>query len=108
MSTCVPSLKPVCTRVFLALFSASRKTEAPAFSVTSASTGIRRASSLRSMPILTMAHPRPELQLGVWQFDFDQHGFAGLVERIGEASHFAFETSPWEPINGQLDRLISC
>src|SRR6266516_4353817 len=53
-------------------------------------------------------HPRPELQLWVWQLDFDQHGFAGLVERIGEASHFAFETAPWEPINGQLDRLISC
>src|SRR5207245_10024162 len=54
ISTLAPSLNPVLIGVFRALFSTTVKTDAPALSVTTASTGTKSASSFLSMPILTI------------------------------------------------------
>jgi hypothetical protein len=37
----------------------------------------------------TSVHARPQVPRGVGQFDFREHGFGRLVERVGKARHAA-------------------
>ena len=51
-------------------------------------------------------HARSKFQFGIRQFDFSQHGFAGLIQCVGKPRDFAVETSTGQAIDRHLDRLI--
>jgi len=98
-------VKPVCTRVFLALLSLIVKTNAPALSTTKHRRH-QQGVVFRSMPIFTMAYmPGRSSSLGFGS-SIRQHRFGGLIQRVGEPSDFAVETATGQSIDGHLDRLI--